>query len=255
MHDLTARLELRGVDWTETRAFALPTDQHGYVRLNIRGREREGIVEPDDADELMDEIAEGLLTFRDPDGGPAVEAVDRVADVLGDGPGLHQMPDLVVRWANRPATRLAGVGSPKFGDVARRGGGSGRSGNHTCRRLGAHPARRVKPSSDKPPAGHRRHRRNGVLAPGCGPGRPRRRAAARAALAPLPSRGWPGSPDASRPSIEHAVAAMSTTCGALSGARSRERPGTSSAHAASSWFPDRPEPGPAPLDHAEAQAT
>ena len=131
VHDLTARLELRGIDWAETRAFALPTDQHGYVRLNLRGREREGIVEPDDAAELMDEIAEGLLSFRDPDGGPAIEAVDRVADVLGDGSGVHQMPDLVVRWADRPSTRLAGVGSPKFGDVARRGGGSGRSGNHT----------------------------------------------------------------------------------------------------------------------------
>jgi predicted AlkP superfamily phosphohydrolase/phosphomutase len=130
LYDLTAQLELRGVDWAETRAFAVPTDLHGYIRLNIRGREREGIVAPEDADALMDEIADGLLTFRDPDGAPAVEAVERVADVLGDGPGLHHMPDLVVRWADRPATRLAGVGSPKFGDIARRGGGSGRSGNH-----------------------------------------------------------------------------------------------------------------------------
>lgn len=130
LYDLTARLELRGVDWSETRAFTLPTDLHGYIRLNIRGREREGIVEPEDADELMDEIAEGLLTFRDPDGGPAVESVERVVDLLGEGPGLHHMPDLVVRWADRPSTRLAGVGSPRFGDVARRGGGSGRSGNH-----------------------------------------------------------------------------------------------------------------------------
>jgi predicted AlkP superfamily phosphohydrolase/phosphomutase len=132
VHDLTARLELRGIDWTQTRAFSLPTDQHGYVRLNVRGRERDGIVDPDDVDALMDEIADGLLTFRDPDGGPAVEAVDRVDDVLGDGPGLPHMPDMVVRWSNRPATRLAGVGSPKFGYVARRGGGSGRSGNHTA---------------------------------------------------------------------------------------------------------------------------
>ena len=130
LYDLTARLELRGVDWSQTRAFTLPTDLHGYIRLNIRGRERDGVVEPDDADELMDEIAEGLLTFRDPDGGPAAESVERVVDLLGDGPGLHHMPDLVVRWTDRPSTRLAGVGSPKFGDVARRGGGSGRSGNH-----------------------------------------------------------------------------------------------------------------------------
>jgi predicted AlkP superfamily phosphohydrolase/phosphomutase len=130
LYDLTARLELRGVDWSETRAFAVPTDLHGYIRLNIRGREREGIVDPENADELMDEVAEGLLTFRDPDGGSAVESVDRVVDILGDGPGLHHMPDLVVRWADRPSTRLTGVGSPKFGDVIRRGGGSGRSGNH-----------------------------------------------------------------------------------------------------------------------------
>ena len=130
LYDLTARLELRGVDWSQTRAFTLPTDLHGYVRLNVRGRERDGIVQPDDADALMDEIAAGLLTFRDPDGGPAVDAVERVVDILGDGPGLHHMPDLVVRWSDRPATRLAGVGSPRFGDVARRGGGSGRSGNH-----------------------------------------------------------------------------------------------------------------------------
>ena len=50
--ELTARLELRGVDWSTTKAFAHPADNQGYVRLNLRGRERDGIVEAAEADEL-----------------------------------------------------------------------------------------------------------------------------------------------------------------------------------------------------------
>ena len=41
------------------------------------------------------------------------------------------LPDLVVFWGDRPAARLDRVTSPQFGEVHRRGVGSGRSGNHT----------------------------------------------------------------------------------------------------------------------------
>lgn len=128
--ELTARLELRGVDWSQTAAFAHPADNQGYVRLNLRGRERDGIVDESEADALLARIAAGLRTFRDRDGGPAVARVDRVADRYA-GARAAQLPDLVVSWSRRPATTLAGVHSPAFGDVARRGTGSGRSGNHT----------------------------------------------------------------------------------------------------------------------------
>lgn len=128
---LTARLELRGLDWASTRAFAQPADNQGYLRLNLRGREREGIVEPGDADALMDEIIEGLLSFTDLDGTPAVKSVDRVAEAFGAGAHADRLPDLIVRWSDRPATLLEGVRSPRFGDVRRRGRASGRSGNHT----------------------------------------------------------------------------------------------------------------------------
>ena len=128
--ELTARLELRGLDWSQTAAFCHPADNQGYIRLNLRGRERDGIVEPDEADELLRVISEGLATFRDPDGAPAVARVDRVAEHhVGERSG--QLPDLVVQWSERPATTLAGVHSASFGDVLRRGTGSGRSGNHT----------------------------------------------------------------------------------------------------------------------------
>jgi predicted AlkP superfamily phosphohydrolase/phosphomutase len=129
--DLTARLEMRGVDWSSTRAFAHPAENQGYIRLNLRGRERDGIVDPAEADALMDEIAAALRTFVDLDGGQAVQSVDRVADLFGTGDRAHQLPDLIVRWTDRPATRLGGVRSDRYGTVRRHGVGSGRSGNHT----------------------------------------------------------------------------------------------------------------------------
>ena len=129
--DLSARLELGRVDWMRTRAFPLPTAHQGYVRLNLRGRERDGVVDPADAPTLLEEITAGLLSFRDPDGSASVAGVDRVSDVVGEGPGLAIMPDLVVRWGERATTGLAGVTSPLHGEARRRGVGTGRSGNHT----------------------------------------------------------------------------------------------------------------------------
>ena len=128
--ELTARLELRGIDWAQTAAFCHPADNQGYIRLNLRGRERDGIVDPAQAEELLAAIATGLATFRDPDGAPAVASVDRVRE-HHDGARAGQLPDLVVQWSPRPATTLAGVHSEALGDVLRRGTGSGRSGNHT----------------------------------------------------------------------------------------------------------------------------
>jgi hypothetical protein len=129
--DLTARLEGRGLDWSRTRAFAHPAENQGYIRLNLRGRERDGIVDPLDAPALMDEIAEGVRSFTELDGRPAVGAVERVADRFGTGDRAHQLPDLIVHWVAEPATELVGLRSERYGTVRRHGVGSGRSGNHT----------------------------------------------------------------------------------------------------------------------------
>ena len=160
--DLTARLEVRGLDWSRTRAFAHPAENQGYIRLNLRGRERDGIVDPADAPALMDELAAGIASFTDLDGRPAVRSVDRVADRFGTGDRAHQLPDLIVHWTDTPATQLEGLRSERYGTVRRHGVGSGRSGNHTegdawaivvpgtssLASLGAAAA----------PRGHRRHR-------------------------------------------------------------------------------------------------
>jgi predicted AlkP superfamily phosphohydrolase/phosphomutase len=129
--DLTARLEMRGHSWPQTQAFAHPADNQGYIRLNLRGREAEGIVEPGaEAEELVERLEAGLRTFTDPDGSPAVAGIVRVGE-LYRGEHTGRLPDLSVRWSERPATTITHLHSDRHGTVHRHGGGSGRSGNHT----------------------------------------------------------------------------------------------------------------------------
>jgi predicted AlkP superfamily phosphohydrolase/phosphomutase len=128
--ELAARLEMRGVDWARTRAFMPPSGDCGYVRLNLKGRERHGIVDPAEAEALLEEIAQGLKTFSDPDGRPAVESVERVSTILGSEGLPPQFPDLVVRWTSHVPPQLGGMRSPRYGEIPPVGWGSGRTGEH-----------------------------------------------------------------------------------------------------------------------------
>jgi len=123
------------IDWSKTPAFCCRADLQGYIRINLKGREPEGIVEPGRAyDALCDRITEGLASFRDADTGEAfVEEVCRADTVFPDGPRRDYLPDLIVRWAPTPATPHRAVRSPQFGQIRRSTPGrvpNGRSGNH-----------------------------------------------------------------------------------------------------------------------------
>jgi predicted AlkP superfamily phosphohydrolase/phosphomutase len=126
---LVARLYVHGLDWGSTRAFALPGETHGLVRLNVRGRERDGIVEPGDVPALLDELTASLLAFETPDGRPAVASVGRPRERWPGGTALDALPDLIVGWnaGARAAERLV---SASHGHVLRPGVGTGWPGNH-----------------------------------------------------------------------------------------------------------------------------
>ena len=83
------------VDWQQTRAFAYGT--FGSVVVNLRGRERDGIVDPADYDALCDELVRGLSDLRSPSGERIVAAVHRREDLF-EGPELERIPDLVVEF-------------------------------------------------------------------------------------------------------------------------------------------------------------
>ena len=99
---------LPSYDWSRTRAFELPLDTEAHVRVNLAGREAQGIVPPEDYKETCDVIEEALRALRTADGRIAVQGV--VRPPRGSHPA--GLPDLVVDWARaayESPTRVGGV--------------------------------------------------------------------------------------------------------------------------------------------------
>jgi len=124
-------------DWSRTKAVSLTADVHGYVRINVRGREARGIVEPgEEYDRVCAQIAEGLLSFVDSDTGESVvQEVARIDQLFPAGWRRDALPDLIVRWAASPCANTRAIESPRFGRIAWPTPGknpNARSGNHTA---------------------------------------------------------------------------------------------------------------------------
>ena len=124
-------------DWSGTKAVSLSADVHGYVRINLRGREVRGIVEPgEEYDRVCTQIAEGLLGFVDSDSGePVVREVRRADELFPTGGRRDALPDLIVRWAASPCASTRAIESPRFGRIPWPTPGknpNARSGNHTA---------------------------------------------------------------------------------------------------------------------------
>ena len=87
---------LANVDWSKTRAYGLGLNG---LYVNLRGRERQGIVAPGaEEDALIREISDKLLAERDPKTNlPIITRMDR-ASVVYQGPYANSGPDLLVGY-------------------------------------------------------------------------------------------------------------------------------------------------------------
>lgn len=126
----------RMFDWSKTRFFPLPVDINGYIRVNLKGREPRGIVEPGaEYDALLTELEDAFRGYRTIETGePIVRDVVRVDDIVDAGaPRRYLLPDIVLLWAPVSLQKVSGVVSERYGEL-RWGKGaalpSGRSGNH-----------------------------------------------------------------------------------------------------------------------------
>jgi len=83
------------VDWSRTRAYGLGLNG---LYINLRGREREGIVETAQADALLREVRQKLMEIRDPkDNSQVVTRVDLASEAY-QGPYARTGPDALVGY-------------------------------------------------------------------------------------------------------------------------------------------------------------
>jgi predicted AlkP superfamily phosphohydrolase/phosphomutase len=109
---LAQQTMLGAYDWAHTRAFALPTDQHGWVRLNLAGREARGVVPLHEYDESCRRLEGMLRALATDDGRPLVRDVIRTASRDRDAQTLR-LPDIVVHWEDAALAsplRVKGMG-------------------------------------------------------------------------------------------------------------------------------------------------
>ena len=87
--------DLGGVDWKNTRAYAVGLNS---IYLNVAGRVGQGIVKADEIEPLLNEIHGHLSEWKDADQKPIVQKV-RPKHETFHGPFARFGPDLVVGYA------------------------------------------------------------------------------------------------------------------------------------------------------------
>ena len=101
-----------GTNWRKTTAFAIPSPYTSFIRVNLQGREPEGIVEPGSAyTAVLDRFEADLKQLIDPQTNePAVVRIARTVELFGCAPHPF-LPDLFVEW--KPNRFMARVVHPK----------------------------------------------------------------------------------------------------------------------------------------------
>jgi predicted AlkP superfamily phosphohydrolase/phosphomutase len=103
--------------WPKMKAFGLPAFAEGLVRINLRGREANGLVAPADYEAVCDEVTEMLSRLKDGRRGTAlVRNVVRTRRYAAEDQDDPKLPpaDLVVFWQDEPTDV---VDSPELGRI------------------------------------------------------------------------------------------------------------------------------------------
>jgi predicted AlkP superfamily phosphohydrolase/phosphomutase len=81
------------------KAFALPTFANGHIRINLEGREGNGIVSASEYEDICHELTQILYRLQDArTGKPLVKQVVRTRNSATDNDPKHPDSDLIVLW-------------------------------------------------------------------------------------------------------------------------------------------------------------
>ncbi|MCA8926130.1 MAG: alkaline phosphatase family protein [Planctomycetes bacterium] len=105
--------------WPHMKAFALPSFSDGCVRVNVRGRDGQGVVDPQDYRRVCDEVSELLEGMVDSRRGiKMVSGITRLRDDPFDPDPTKHAADLFVHWQDDYAADCVEVpGHGRIGPV------------------------------------------------------------------------------------------------------------------------------------------
>jgi predicted AlkP superfamily phosphohydrolase/phosphomutase len=116
-------------EWRNMKAFALPSFDDGYVRVNLKGRDKHGVVDPAEYDAICDELASEIRQLRNARTGQAIaRQVIRTRKSNPDSDTKLPDADLVVKWVDEPADVVDSPNWGRIGPVPHR-----RSGGHNSK--------------------------------------------------------------------------------------------------------------------------
>jgi predicted AlkP superfamily phosphohydrolase/phosphomutase len=85
------------IDWSKTKAYSIGL---GGIFLNLRGREGAGVVAPEEAERLKEELAGALGGLVDPENGAVAIRSVVARERAYSGPFVEEAPDLLVRFGS-----------------------------------------------------------------------------------------------------------------------------------------------------------
>jgi predicted AlkP superfamily phosphohydrolase/phosphomutase len=126
---VVAREVTGGLEWSRTPGFALRSDLFSFLRLNVKGRERLGMLEPGSSAyrRYIEHVTKCFLGLRAAGtDAPIVRDVVLLQEIFS-GSRQHLLPDLQLEWATEYP--VSEVRSPELG-LIQAGPDRGRTGEH-----------------------------------------------------------------------------------------------------------------------------
>jgi len=124
---VTRKLMHSSKDWKPSQAFPIPNDVSGAIRINLKGREPEGKVDPSEYDQLCEDIKKDFLAITINEKGiPAVKKVIKIKDSFA-GAKTDELADLLIIWNKEEP--IISIQGDKIGSINVKY--DKRSGSHT----------------------------------------------------------------------------------------------------------------------------
>jgi len=96
------------VDWSQSKAWGLG-GYYSRLFLNVKGREENGVIEPEDYERVRDEIKEGLESIKGPDGQDIGTRAFKPQEIY-KGKFVEEAPDLIVYFGDLDWRATGSVG-------------------------------------------------------------------------------------------------------------------------------------------------